>query len=60
VCDEDGLETLRAIVDHDEGLLLAGAGDTEGARILAKAAAERCADLGMGGWLVRAEELAAR
>ena len=60
VCDEDGLDTMRAMVDHDEGLLLARAGDTEGARTLAKVAAERFADLEMGGWLVRAEELAAR
>ena len=60
VCDEDGLAPLRAIVDHDEGLLLARAGDTEGARELAKGAAERFAELEMGGWLVVAEELAAR
>jgi DNA-binding SARP family transcriptional activator len=59
VCHEDGLGPLLAIVDHDEALLAARAGDSATAHRLADAAAERAATLGLGGWLRRAEALAA-
>jgi DNA-binding SARP family transcriptional activator len=59
VCDEDGLGPLRAIVDHDEAVLLTRDGDRAGARERAAEAADRAAALGMGGWLRRAEGLAA-
>jgi tetratricopeptide (TPR) repeat protein len=59
VCDEDGLGPLGVVVDHDEALLAARCGDRATARRLAEDAVERAADLGLGGWLRRAEALAA-
>ncbi len=58
VFDEDGLRPLRVICDLDHATLLSRAGDAEGARVLAEAAAEGADTVGMVGWLRRAERLA--
>jgi tetratricopeptide (TPR) repeat protein len=61
VLDQEGYRTLRAMVDFDEALMYArrGApGDRERAKPLLDAAIAQFRDIGMTGWLRRAEELA--
>ncbi len=59
VLEEQGARPLRAITDYDEALMFlrrADAGDRESARPLLKVAAEQFRNIGMTGWLRRAEE----
>ncbi|HUG49222.1 MAG TPA: AAA family ATPase [Candidatus Limnocylindria bacterium] len=60
--EEAGLRPLRAIADHDDGLLLAAGGPAE--RVLAPPLLERAArqfeELGMAGWARRTAELLER
>jgi hypothetical protein len=61
VLDEQGARPLLAICDYDEALILTRRGgrrDTERARPVVDAAQRQFAELGMMGWLRRAEELA--
>jgi hypothetical protein len=63
VLDDQGEHPLRAIVDHDEALMYirgAGPGDAERAQPLLAAARRQFGELGMTGWIRRADELAAR
>jgi hypothetical protein len=60
VLDEQGARPLRAIVDYDEALMYErrGAdGDRERARPLLDAALAQMREIGMTGWVKRAEEL---
>jgi hypothetical protein len=64
VAAEDGTRPLAAIIDHDEALLLLRHGTepgvgAEAGRLLASCAAV-AADVGMVGWIRRAERLALR
>jgi hypothetical protein len=59
VLDEQGARPLRAIVDYDEALMYArrnAPGDREHARSLCDEALRQFRDIGMPGWIVRAEE----
>jgi hypothetical protein len=62
VLDEQGALPLLAIADYDEALMHArqGAAEAEAARPLVANARRQFTDLGMTGWLRRAEELAER
>jgi len=58
-----GARPLLAICDHDEALMYArrgAAGDSDRARSLLAAARRRFIDLGMTGWVGRADELTVR
>jgi tetratricopeptide (TPR) repeat protein len=60
--DEEGVRPLRAVCDFDEAmtrLRRAGAGDAEAARSLLLGARRQFEELGMSGWLRRADHLAA-
>jgi tetratricopeptide (TPR) repeat protein len=62
VLEEDGCRPLRAIVDHDEALMYVrrnADGDAERARPLLAAALARFHEIGMTGWVRRAEKLRA-
>lgn len=62
VLDEQGARPLRAIVDYDEALMYhrrGERGDQELAAPLLDAALQRFRELGMTGWIKRAEELQA-
>lgn len=58
VLDENGWRPLRAVVDYDEGLMLVRRGDRAAAQPLIDAALVRFRELGMPGWITRAEEAA--
>jgi class 3 adenylate cyclase/tetratricopeptide (TPR) repeat protein len=61
VLDEQGARPLRAIVDFDEALMYlrrAAPGDNERAKPLVAAALRQFREIGMTGWVRRAEELA--
>jgi hypothetical protein len=58
VAVEDGLRPLRVILDHDEALLLLRQGRAEEAAPYLDAASRRATQLGMVGWVRRAERLA--
>ncbi len=63
VLDEAGHLPLRAIVDHDEGLMYlrrAEAGDSQRGRGLLDAAIAQFQDLSMSGWLRCAKEATAQ
>ncbi len=63
VLDGQGERPLRAICDHDEALMFVRRGepgDTERAQHLLTAARRQFEELGMTGWIRRADELAAR
>jgi hypothetical protein len=60
---DQGVRPLLAVCDHDEALMLArrrGPGDTAAAGPLLESARGQFEDLGMTGWLRRADELARR
>jgi tetratricopeptide (TPR) repeat protein len=62
VLDEQGARPLRAIVDYDEALLYVrrgAAGDAARAAPLVEAALSQFREIGMLGWISRAEELKA-
>ena len=62
VLEEDGARPQRAIVDYDEALMLArraADGDRERALPLLDAAMRQFSEIGMTGWVRRAEELRA-
>ena len=61
--DEEGSRPLRAVCDFDEALMYArrdGAGDPDRARPLLAAARHQFEDIGMTGWIRRADELEAQ
>ncbi|HEV8625894.1 MAG TPA: AAA family ATPase, partial [Acidimicrobiia bacterium] len=61
--DEEGSRPLRAVCDLDEALMYvrrAGAGDADRARPLLAAARRQFDDIGMTGWLRRADDLEAQ
>ena len=61
--DEEGSRPLRAVCDFDEALMLArrvGPGDADSARPLLAAARRQFDDIGMTGWLRRADDLEAQ
>jgi tetratricopeptide (TPR) repeat protein len=61
--DEGGTRPLRAVCDFDQAMMYArraGAGDAERARPLLDAAWRQFDDIGMTGWIRRAEQLEAR
>jgi hypothetical protein len=63
VLAEQGARPLRAIVDHDEALMYIrrdAAGDADRAQPLLAAARQQFEELGMTGWIRRADELATR
>ncbi|HEV8624576.1 MAG TPA: hypothetical protein VG034_08970 [Acidimicrobiia bacterium] len=63
VLEEQGARPLRAIADYDEALMFVrrtASGDADRARPLLQAARHQFDDLGMTGWVRRAEELHAR
>jgi class 3 adenylate cyclase/tetratricopeptide (TPR) repeat protein len=57
VLDEQGARPLRAIVDFDEALMYHRRGDRERARPLFDVAVQQFREIGMTGWVRRAEEL---
>jgi tetratricopeptide (TPR) repeat protein len=57
VLDEQGARPLRAIVDFDEALMYQRLGDRERAAPLWDAALRQFREIGMTGWIRRAEEL---
>lgn len=59
VLDGQGARPLRAVVDHDEALMLVRAGDPAAAGPVAEAAAAAFAELGMPGWFRRTGPLLA-
>lgn len=63
VLEEDGARPMRAIVDYDEALMYArraADGDGERALPLLDAAMQQFNDIGMTGWIRRADELLER
>lgn len=58
VLDESGWKPLRAVVDYDEGLMHLRKGDRDRAQPLIDAALVRFKELGMPGWITRAQEAA--
>jgi len=61
--DEDGSQPLRAVCDYDEALMYVrrgAVGDDDYARPLLKAALRQFEDIGMTGWIRRAEQLEAQ
>jgi hypothetical protein len=57
--EEQGAGPLRAITDFDEALMHARQGHHASARPLLEAAADQFQQIGMTGWLRRAEQVAA-
>jgi class 3 adenylate cyclase/tetratricopeptide (TPR) repeat protein len=60
VLDEQGALPLLAIADYDEALMHTRRGTADAARPLLAKARRQFADLGMTGWLRRADDLAGR